>query len=187
MFSSYTAIFDANVLYSARLRDLLLSLAGTGLFRARWTTMIHDEWIRALRAKGYDEAKLQRTRALIDLSVPDCLIDGFEPLIPTITLPDPDDRHVLAAAIKANADVIVTCNTRDFPESSLNDYHIEAQHPDDFIVHQIGLNASLAFDAIRAHRARLRNPPITQSEYLDSLESLLPLTVETIRAKRLDF
>src|SRR5258706_13313625 len=105
-----TALLDACVLYPAPMRDLLMHLAGAGLFPARWTDDIHDEWIRSLVTKGRDRKRLERTRSLMNDAVPDCLVGGYQSLIPSLTLPDPDDRPVLAAAIVANADVIVTCN-----------------------------------------------------------------------------
>jgi len=185
VFSPYTAIFDACVLYPAQLRDLLLSLAGTGLFRARWTDEIHEEWIGALLEKrqDIDRSVLERTREHMDRSVPDCLVTGYEPLINGLTLPDPGDRHVLAAAIKARADVIVTTNLKDFPQSALERLGIEAQHPDDFVFYQLDLNPEAALRAIGEHRARLRKPARTPEEYLDSLEPLLPLTVAVLRDK----
>src|ERR1700704_3911086 len=104
--SNYTALLDANVLYPAPLRDLLLQLAVTDLFRAKWTADIHREWIEALlrREPNRDRAALERTRDLMDKATRDCLVGGYEALIPSLTLPDPDDRHVLAAAIIGRCD-----------------------------------------------------------------------------------
>ena len=99
--AAFTAIFDACVLYPAPLRDLLLHLAGTQLFRARWTEEIHGEWVRNLLKNRPDltRKQLDRTRALMDRAVPDCLVTGHLPLMEALILPDPGDRHVLAAAI----------------------------------------------------------------------------------------
>lgn len=85
---------------------------------ARWTDQIHDEWIRRLLRDRPDipPQRLARTRELINRSVPDCLVTEYEPFIEQLTLPDPDDRHVLAATIRCQAGVIVTLNLRDFPE-----------------------------------------------------------------------
>lgn len=118
---AFTALYDACVLYPAPLRDLLLQLALTDRFRAKWTNAIHDEWIRNVLEQRPDltAAQLQRTRELMDLHVRDCLVDGYEPLIAGLNLPDPNDRHVLAAAIHARADVIVTFNLGDFPAAVL--------------------------------------------------------------------
>ncbi len=119
MASNFTALYDACVLYPAPLRDLLMQLALTDLFRARWTEQIHDEWIRNLLKKRPDLTlqQLTRTKELMNSHVRDCLVTNYEYLIPSLELPDPDDRHVLAAAIQGNADVIVTTNLSDFPSS----------------------------------------------------------------------
>jgi hypothetical protein len=104
--SSYTALFDASVLYPATVRDILLQLAVTDLFRAKWTADIHEEWIRSLLRDRpqFKRADLERTRTLMDTGVRDCLVTGYQPLIPSLSLPDPDDRHVLAAAIVGRCD-----------------------------------------------------------------------------------
>ena len=122
--SHYTALLDANVLYPAPIRDILLQLAVEDLFRAKWTTDIHREWIDALLEKEprRDRAALERTRDLMDEATRDCLVTGYERLIPDLELPDPDDRHVLAAAIVGRCDVIVTQNLKDFPQAVLAPY-----------------------------------------------------------------
>ena len=95
MASNFVAVFDACVLYKAPVRDLLMHLSLTGLFRARWTNRIHDEWIGALLQKrpDLDPGQLQRTRELMDEAVADCLVDGYEGIEATVELPDPDDRQ----------------------------------------------------------------------------------------------
>lgn len=97
-------------------------LANVGLFRARWTEQIHDEWMRnvLLNNPRITEAMLERTKKLINENVPDCLIEGYEPLIKGLTLPDMNDRHVVAAALKGHAEAIITFNLKDFPASELN-------------------------------------------------------------------
>lgn len=112
-----TVVYDANLLYPAPLRDFLIRLAKSGLVRARWTDAIHDEWIRNLLRNRPDltTEQLERTPRPDEPAVPDCLVTGHEKLIDKLTLPDPDDRHVLAAAIRAKANTILTVNTRDFP------------------------------------------------------------------------
>jgi predicted nucleic acid-binding protein len=124
----YTAIYDACVLYPVGIRDPLMYLATTELFAARWTDEIHDEWIRNLLEKRPDITRenLERIRGYINNSVPDCLVKNYEHLIEALHLPDPGDRHVLAAAIIARADVIVTYNVKDFPQEVLLPYEIEA-------------------------------------------------------------
>ena len=112
----YTAVLDACVLYPAPLRDVLLSLGRAGLYHARWTHQIHDEWMRNLLAQRPDLAEdtLRRTRELMNTAIPDSLIENYEVLIDKIQLPDPEDRHVVAAAIIGHADAIVTFNLKTF-------------------------------------------------------------------------
>lgn len=126
--------------------------------------------------------KLERTRELMDRHAPGALVTGYEHLIPALSLPDPDDRHVLAAAIRGNADLIVTSNIRDFPAEVLEEYDIEAQTPDEFVLHLIGLYPDEVRNAAEEHRCALRNPSKTLDEYLDTLER--QGLVESCRALR---
>jgi predicted nucleic acid-binding protein len=169
--SSYIALFDANVLYPAPIRDLLLQLALSDLFRAHWTNDIHNEWIENLLMNNtsLSREKLERTRDLMNSKVRDCLIEGYHELIPGLNLPDKKDRHVLAAAIVGNCDVIVTQNLKDFPTSETSKYGIEAQHPDEFISNLTGLAPGIVCEAVKKVRARLKNPPYSVEEYLDTL------------------
>lgn len=181
---NFTAILDACVLYPAPLRDFLMELALTDLFRARWTDEIHDEWIRNLLENRPDlrPDQLERTRTLMNLHVRDCLVTGYEDLISGLNLPDPEDRHVLAAAIRCGAAVIVTFNLRDFPLDVLQAYGCEAQHPDDFIAHLFDLNPHKVFRAAENQSRRLKNPPRTFDECLDAiLRCGLPQSVSLIR------
>lgn len=184
MASHFTVVYDACVLYPAPLRDLLMHLALTDLYRARWSDAIHDEWIRGVLAKRSDLTlqQLERTRQLMNSHVRDSLVAGFEYLIPSIALPDPDDRHVVAAAIHGGADLIVTFNLDDFPAAALQPYNLTAQHPDDFVVDLYDLNPAKVLEAVAAHRRSLRNPPKTVDEYLDTLAAQgLTQTVALLR------
>jgi hypothetical protein len=167
----YTALLDANILYPAPLRDIFLQLAVTDLFKAKWTADIHREWIEAVMRKvpPPDRAALERTRGLMDTATRDCLIAGYDRLIDTLTLPDPDDRHVLAAAIVGRCDVIVTQNLKDFPDEVLVPYSIEAQHPDEFLCHHLDLSPGIVCGALRKVRARLLKPRFSVEEYLATL------------------
>lgn len=179
-----TVLYDANVLFPAPLRDLLVELALTGLFRARWTARIHNEWIRNVLEDrpDLDLARLQRVRELMDRAVPDCLIQDYEPLVASLHLPDPADRHVLAAAIVGRAQAIVTFNLRDFPEPLLRNYDVEARHPDEFLAQLISLDRDSVLAAVRTVRGRLRNPPRSVAEYLERLETKgLKATVTELR------
>lgn len=182
--ATFTVLYDACVLYPAPLRDLLMRLAMTDLFRARWTDQIHDEWIRNVLANRPDlkPEQLERTRALMNAHVRDCLVTGYEPLIDGLTLPDPDDRHVLAAAMRTGASVIVSFNLDDFPREVLEPLGIEAQYPDEFITHLIDLNPGAVCTAAKRQRGSLRNPPRTVDEFLDTLaQQRLPETVARLR------
>jgi len=170
--SSYTALFDANVLYPAPVRDILMQLAVTDLFRAKWTADIHEEWITALlRSQPHRRrADLDRTRSLMDAAVRDCLVTGYQHLVASLALPDPDDRHVLAAAIVGRCQVIVTRNLKDFPDPALAPYGIQAEHPDEFLSNHLSLAPGVFCDAVRKVRARLRKPPLSVTEYLEVLK-----------------
>ena len=121
---SLVAVYDACVLYPAALRDTLIRVALTGLVRARWSEAILDEWERSiLRVRPeLDRGALGRTRELMNIALPDAVIRGFEPHVAGLELPDPDDRHVLAAAIHGGAQTIVTFNLKDFPEEKLSSH-----------------------------------------------------------------
>jgi len=149
-----------------------MELALTDLFRAKWSHMIHDEWIRAILKNRPDltAEKLKRTRDLMDIHVRDCLVENFEDLIPALKLPDPKDNHVLAAAIRGRADVIVTYNLKDFPDKVLGRYGIAAQHPDEFLTHLLDLAPGNVCAAAKTHRNRLGNPGKTVDQYLEALE-----------------
>jgi predicted nucleic acid-binding protein len=181
---SFVVLLDANVLFPFTLRDFLVTLATTELYQAKWTDQIHDEWTRNLlkdRPKLADA--LPKTRALMNSAVPDCLVTGYEDLIESLELPDPDDRHVLAAAIRCAAQVIVTKNLKDFPSEVLDRFGITAQHPDEFLAHQFALRPSLLIRAAKEQRARWRNPPLTAEEYLDRLSAQgLVVTAEKLAA-----
>lgn len=164
----YVAVLDACVLYPAPLRDLLLSFASAGLYQARWTRMIQDEWIRNLLRHRPDlqPEALARTAALMNEAIEDSLIENFEHLIDTVTLSDPDDRHVIAAAIVGEADAVVTFNIKDFagvPE-------IAVWHPDDFLVSRFFYGETAALKAIRDLRQRLRNPSKTSHQLVATYE-----------------
>jgi hypothetical protein len=171
MSSHFTVVYDACVLYPAPLRDLLMHLALSDLYRARWSDMIHDEWTRNLLVSRPDltQVKLNRTRELMNTQVRDSLVTGFEHLVPSIQLSDPDDRHVVAAAIHSGASLIVKFNLKDFPSAPLKPYNLAAQHPDDFIVDLLDLHPAGVLEAVARHRRSLKNPPKTADEYLDTL------------------
>ncbi len=167
------AFFDANVLYPSGLRNFLMHLSLTGAFRAHWSAEVHDEWIRNLLKNRPDITpdKLERTRRLMDQAAPDALVTGYESLIESLELPDRDDRHVLAAAIRCGASLIVTLNLSDFPTLILRNFSIEAQHPDDFVLALLDAFPGFVLEAARTHRGSLKNPSKTPEEYLAELKA----------------
>lgn len=171
--AALTAFFDANVLYPSELWNILMHLALAGLFRAKWSAEVHEEWISNLLKNRPDltRQKLERTRHLMDKATLDALVEGYEDLIPGLNLPDENDRHVLAAAIRGEAQVIVTMNLKDFPEKVLRQYEIEAHHPDEFILQLIELSPDTVLAAAETHRQSLKNPPRSIDEFLASLEA----------------
>jgi hypothetical protein len=171
--TSFCVVYDACVLYPAALRDLLIELARTGLFRAKWTARIQQEWIDGLlrRRPELPRDRLEHVARLMEVAVPDCIVTGFELLEAGLQgLPDSEDRHVLAAAIHAGAQEIVTINLKDFPEPTLRPYGISAVHPDEFVEHLLDLNAEVVCGCVRAIRARLSRPLHTAEQLLARYE-----------------
>lgn len=176
-------LYDACVLYPAPLRDLLMHLALTDLFRAKWSNQIHEEWIRNVLKSRPDlkRMQLESTRKLMDKHVRDCLVKEYEHLIEAVTLPDLNDRHVLAAAIQSEAKTIITYNLKDFPNTYLSEYGISALHPDLFISDLIQSHPVETCLAVRRHRASLRNPPKSIVEYFETLkQQRLPETINQL-------
>ena len=169
--SAFTVVYDACVLYPAPLRDFLMWLGSTGQFRARWTAQIHGEWKRNLLINRPDltAGQLDRTSDLMDQAIPGALVSGHEDLIAGLTLPDVGDRHVLAAAIRCSASVIVTFNEKDFPDEVLSRFGIEAQHPDVFVENLFDLDQAAVVSAAQRQRRTLKHPPIDVDRYLEIL------------------
>lgn len=163
----FVVILDANVLYPFRSRDVLLTFAQLGLFRARITDEIMDEWTRNLIANKPDlEASVRSQAEAIKDAFEECFVVGYEPLIDSLALPDLDDRHVLAAAIKCSAQVIVTENHKDFPADVLDEHDLITLSADDMLANTFDLFPIECARALRTVRKRYGNPPFTQSEFL---------------------
>lgn len=168
----WPTVLDACVLYPSLLRDLLMHLGLTGLYQPKWTDHIQQEWQRSLLAQRPDicAEQLRRTETLMNQALPDARIVGYEDLIEGLNLPDPDDRHVLAAAIRSGATAIVTTNLRDFPAERLTAFGIEALDPDVFVCDLFDLNNALVIRAVRNASVSLRMPPFGADEYLACLQ-----------------
>lgn len=182
------AVYDACVLYSAFLRDFLVRLAIRGrdqdVLRAKWTGRIHGEWMRAVREQrpNIPRANLLRTRRLMDQNVRGCRVRGYERWVERLTLPDPDDRHVLAAALASIADFIVTFNLADFPPPVLNLFGVAAVSPDRLVMRVA--DSGIVVAAAAEHRAACTRPSFSPDQYLDALRrNQMPATAIWLAAE----
>jgi len=168
----FTIVLDACVLYPAPIRDVLLSLAAEGLFVVKWSDIIQNEWLRNLLANRPDLKKEQlfQTIKAMNLAFPDANVENFEVFISGVNIRDKDDRHVVACAIRCNADLIVTFNIKDFSTKELAKFGIEIQNPDELISNLIDINPKLVHKAISKMVKRLKNPKKTMDEVLTILE-----------------
>lgn len=168
----FTIVLDACVLYPAPIRDVLLSLAAEGLFVVKWSDIIQNEWLRNLLANRPDLKKEQlfQTIKAMNLAFPDANVENFEVFISGVNIRDKDDRHVVACAIRCNADLIVTFNIKDFSTKELAKFGIEIQNPDELISNLIDINPKLVYKAISKMVKRLKNPKKTMYEVLTILE-----------------
>jgi hypothetical protein len=164
-------VLDANLLYPFQLRNLLVQFGVDGVIAPRWTSRIHQEWIGNLVAAGRAPLdRLSRTRDLMDHALPDADVQGWEQRMDGLVLPDPDDRHVLAAALAAGAGTILTMNLRDFPPSALAARGVQAVHPDGFLCHLHHADPELVRASAEAAHANLSRSTPSFEDYLDTLE-----------------
>lgn len=169
----WTAILDANILYSAPVRDLLLNIAELEAYAPKWSGQIQKEWMRNLLKNRPDltELKLRRTVALMDKAFPNAKVKGFEDIINELDLPDANDRHVLAAAIKCKANIIITFNKKDFPDDYLNKFSMNASTPNEFLTALYLENSDIVIEGFMNQLASLRNPPKSKAELIATLVS----------------
>jgi predicted nucleic acid-binding protein len=182
--SDFTAFLDANVLYPAPIRDILLFTADQDLYRVKWSDEVNDEWSRNLlkNRKDLTRESVKRTIDNMNLAFEDANVKNYKRLIPTLQLPDSGDAHVLAAAIKCRADVIVTCNLKHFPNKILAQYNMEAVHPDEFLINLLDMDQESFLAAFHLQVAHLKNPPRTELQVLMVLSNAgLTRTVEAIK------
>lgn len=185
----YTAVVDACSLASALKRNLLLTLAEADFFRLRWSSIILDETQRAieriLSAKSVADAaeRAARARANMERAFQEALVTDFEALMPACqTLPDKDDAHVIAAALKSQASMIVTENVSDFPASILEPLNLEAKTADAFIADTLSLHIGRGVAAVHTMRERFKNPAMTAEDLLLRMEADgLAETVDALR------
>lgn len=163
---------DANVLYSSALRDLLMQLAVDGTIVLRWSDAVQDEWTTAvLRDRPDLVARLRRTRLVMAENLPDACVTGYGDLVPTLTLPDPADRHVLAAAVHAEADALLTFNLKDFPVDAEHHRPVTV-HPDEFLVTLISAAPDRVRLAVHQILDRLKTPPLSVDQYCAALSRI---------------
>ena len=180
------ALLDANVLFPFRKRDILLRFHHAGLFQARWTERILDEWtLNLLEQKPHLERSVRSQRHAMREHFAEAMVTGYEPLIGTLELPDADDRHVLAAAIRCGAQYIVTDNLDDFPAEVLGSFDIDAVDADGFLSRTFDLYPSEALAVLRSLQETYSNPPFTPSEFVRDLTAKgLPRLAVQIRERR---
>jgi predicted nucleic acid-binding protein len=167
----FICVLDTNVIYPIEIRDLLFWFASYDLFTPKWSAHIFDEWDEVMQRKGIPEADRQKRLNRAKLAFPDALVMKYEPLIPSLDLPDEKDKHVLAAAIKSNANIIVTNNLKDFPEEYLARFGLAAKTADDFLTDIIDLNHALAIEAFRALVMNRKHPDLDEFQVLDRLRN----------------
>ena len=179
-----SALLDANVLYPAPVRDLLLSLAEDDLFKPFWSEKIQHEWSRNLLINRPDleQMRIDRTIYLMNEAFPDATVEGYKKHIDGLSLKDPDDRHVLAAAVEADVDFLVTANLKDFQSPILNTIKLQIIHPDEFVSHLISENHDAVTRSFEKLVSRLKKPPQSKEDVLNTLEKCdLLQTVQKFR------
>lgn len=165
----FTALIDANVLFPIVVRDYLLWLSIHGLYSPKWSAKLLEEFtsIFEKKKKRLTPEQIERQIELMNKACPNALVEKYQGLLPSINLPDLNDKHVVAAAIKCNANVIVTYNLKDFPSECLDSFGLEAVDPDTFIADMIDLSPELCCDAFREMVLGKNKPPYSESEYLE--------------------
>jgi predicted nucleic acid-binding protein len=170
-FEPTVAVFDACILYPFHLRNIVVQAAVDRLVEARWSEQIHDEWIRNLAANAptIPLERLQATCRLMKDALPGATVAGYEHLISTVSLPDPDDRHVVAAALVSSASVIITWNLRDFPATALKKFGLRRQTPDAFLAKLYDQAPDLMVGSLANARRNLNKSRVSVSEFIDIL------------------
>ncbi len=182
--TNFTAVLDTNVIIPLTTRDILFWFAHYDLFTPKWSKHIFDEWIHLMEGRQIDQDEIRKRVNTANMAFPDALVRNYETLIETIDLPDTNDRHVLAAAIKTNADLIVTNNLKDFPEDYLDSFGLYAKSADDFLIDTIDLNQEIALLAFRKMVLNRKSPDMDEYEVLDLLrKSQLEKTANYLHAQ----
>lgn len=167
--SQFICVLDTNVIYPIEIRDILFWFASFDLYTPKWSKHIFIEWIEVMRRKGVSELEIKKRTTKAQLAFPEALVDNYEQIISSLSLPDENDKHVLAAAIKTNANLIVTNNIKDFPKDYLSQYGLKAKTADDFLTDIIDINTSAAIEAFRAMALNRKNPNLDEFGVLERL------------------
>jgi predicted nucleic acid-binding protein len=162
----FICVLDANVMYPLWIRDLLLWFAHHDLYTPKWSKHIFDEWLEVMKRKGVSVSEAHKRTTIVKYAFPDALVENYEPLIETLTLPDTNDKHVLAAAIKTNANLIVTNNLKHFPKEYLSGFGLSAKNVDDFFTDIIDLNHETSIKAFRDLVLNKKKPPLDEYQVL---------------------
>jgi predicted nucleic acid-binding protein len=167
----FTAVLDTNVVYPVIIRDILLWFGHYDLYTPKWSEHIFQEWKKIMLEKGVNELDAVNRINKVNQAFPDALIINYKGLIDKLELPDVDDRHVLAAAIKVNANLIVTNNLKDFPRHYLQSFGLNAKTADDFLTDIIDLNQEQAIAAFKEMVLNKKNPKMDELEVLNQLRN----------------
>jgi hypothetical protein len=172
-FEPSVAIFDACILYPFHLRNIVVQIAVDRLVDARWTDEIHDEWIRSLVADtpAIPIERLQITRRLMNDALPGAIVTGYQRHIQAVTLPDPDDRHVVAAGIAGGASIILTWNLRDFPAREMKKHGLRRQTPDAFLVDLCDQAPDLTLASLANARRNLSKTRVSASDFVNIVKN----------------
>ena len=165
----FTCVLDTNVIYPIDIRDLLLWFVHFDLYTPKWSQAIFDELYQVMISKRMPEDEAKKQIQNINMAFPDALVNNYEELIETLSLPDKKDRHVLAAAIKSDANLIVTNNLKDFDNNNLSKFGLTAKSADNFITDTIDLNTKLAKEAFTTMVAHRTKPSLDEYQVLDIL------------------
>lgn len=183
---SFPVFLDTCVLYPATLCDTLLRVAERGAYRPHWSNDVLEELRRnlALILTVGPEGADRRVAAMRG-AFEDALVTGYDTLVPVMTC-HPKDAHVVAAAVVSECQVIVTFNLKDFPPGSVKVHHLEAVHPDDFLLDQLDLHPQAVFRALSAQIQASARPSLTALALMNSLERCGVTRFATELRRRLD-
>ena len=165
-------VLDANVLYGADLRSFLLHLAVEGAYIPRWSAAIEEEWMENLSRNRTDlkPINLQRTARLMNATFPEAMVDDYHPLLSSLVLPDQNDRHVLAVAIRTAATGVVTFNSQDFPDKVLEQHDLIRLSPDELLSRAFANDPSAVRRAFTQQVNSMKRPSVTPPELVQKLE-----------------